>query len=370
MGPIYTLLDLFAGCGGLSQGFIGTDRFRSLGAVELDRDAAATYSENFGAHVYQGDIADWLRDEEAPNAEVIIGGPPCQGFSKLGTRWNRDPRNALWNRYVETIQRVRPYVFVLENVPDFLESGQFQSLRNEARPSGRLSAYRLESAVLDASDYGVPQRRRRAVVIGRLRELRDPGFPAAITSEAPLTVREVFRRRGVRARVEEVRLPRVRGPYTTRELHLTRNVTDLSRERFAAIPEGGNRFSLPDRLKAPCWLKHTTGSADVMGRLHWGQPSVTIRTEFYKPEKGRYLHPSENRPITHYEAAILQGFPDDYRWHGSKTSIGRQIGNAVPVALAEALARHIAAFLEGSVLRNSPVIELAGSDTSPEAVVA
>lgn len=95
-------------------------------------------------------------------------------------------------------------------------------------------------------------------------------------------------------------------------------------------------------MKARCWIGHTTGSADVMGRLHWDKPSVTIRTEFFKPEKGRYLHPVEDRAITHYEAAILQGFPVDYRWVGSKTQVARQIGNAVPVQLSHALADIVA----------------------------
>jgi DNA (cytosine-5)-methyltransferase 1 len=93
---------------------------------------------------------------------------------------------------------------------------------------------------------------------------------------------------------------------------------------------------------------------DVMGRLHWDRPSVTIRTEFYKPEKGRYLHPEEHRPITHYEAALIQGFPDSFRWHGSKTSIGRQIGNAVPVLLGEAIAHHLADHLDARLIRSAP----------------
>src|SRR5690606_27946388 len=92
---------------------------------------------------------------------------------------------------------------------------------------------------------------------------------------------------------------------------------------------------------APCWRNHRSGSGDVMGRLWWDRPSVTIRTEFFKPEKGRYLHPTEHRAITHFEAALIQGFPEDYKWFGSKTSIGRQIGNAVPIPLAKAIAESL-----------------------------
>ena len=340
----YRLLDLFAGCGGFTQGFVGTGRYTPVGAVELDKDAAATYRANFGDHVHEGDIATWLGSCLPPRADVVIGGPPCQGFSNLGSRWNRDPRNALWHRYVDAIARVRQLAFALENVPDFLQSGQFLGLLKETRPGGRLSAYELEYGVLDASHYGVAQKRRRAAVFGRLRELPRFGQPQATTARKPKTLAEVLA--GVPPHVVDIKLPRPTGPYSTRELHLTRAVTDLSSRRFAAIPRGGNRFNLPDELLTPCWRNHRTGAMDVMGRLHWDRPAVTIRTEFYKPEKGRYLHPDEHRPITHYEAALIQGFPNDFQWHGSKTSIGRQIGNAVPVPLGEVIASHIARQLD------------------------
>ena len=129
---------------------------------------------------------------------------------------------------------------------------------------------------------------------------------------------------------------------------MTRFFTQLSLNRYRSIPPGGNRFDIPYHLLAPCWRTHRTGSGDVMGRLFWDKPSVTIRTEFYKPEKGRYLHPTEDRPITHLEAARLQGFPDDYMWFGSKHSIARQIGNAVPLDLGEALGCHILSALSSS----------------------
>jgi DNA (cytosine-5)-methyltransferase 1 len=123
------------------------------------------------------------------------------------------------------------------------------------------------------------------------------------------------------------------------------------------IPEGGNRHALRGKwgevngskvpLSTDSWDKHNTGSGDVMGRMHADRPSVTIRTEFYKPEKGRYLHPTLSRPITHLEAALIQGFPEDFKWCGSKVEIGRQIGNAVPVGLARAIADVIYQILRG-----------------------
>ena len=122
------------------------------------------------------------------------------------------------------------------------------------------------------------------------------------------------------------------------DLHVTRRPTAMSEARYRAIPARGNRFNLPWELQTPGWRKHTSGSADVMGRLHWDKPSVTIRTEFFKPEKGRYLHPKEHRAITHYEAALIQGFPESFVWCGSKIAIAQQIGNAVPVPLGRAVA--------------------------------
>jgi len=123
--------------------------------------------------------------------------------------------------------------------------------------------------------------------------------------------------------------------------HIGRNPTPLSLARYAAVPEGGNHYSLPDELKPMCWKKKTSGMTDVFGRAHWDRPSCTIRTEFFKPEKGRYLHPIANRPLTHREAARIQTFPDDFIFTGSKIAVARQIGNAVPIDLAEQVAAHV-----------------------------
>lgn len=133
------------------------------------------------------------------------------------------------------------------------------------------------------------------------------------------------------------------GSFSTRELHLTVHASEMNQRRWAAIPPGGARRHLPVELQMPAWRREEyKGAGDVMGRLSWHKPAATLRTEFFKPEKGRFLHPDEDRPLTHREAALLQGFPDDYRWCGSKASIARQIGNAVPVGLARAVAEHIA----------------------------
>jgi DNA (cytosine-5)-methyltransferase 1 len=129
------------------------------------------------------------------------------------------------------------------------------------------------------------------------------------------------------------------------DLHFGRNPTETSIQRYKAVPPGGNRFDLqrnrPD-ITPKCWIRKSSGGTDLFGRLWWDRPSVTIRTEFFKPEKGRYLHPDQHRPITHREAARIQSFPDDFVFRGSKTDIARQIGNAVPPLLAKAVAHEVA----------------------------
>lgn len=351
------VLDLFAGAGGLSQGLrTGSDRYVTVRAVEMDKAAAASYAANHGkGTVYVGPIQDWLDSREALAVDLIIGGPPCQGFSTLGKQDEEDDRNILWRKYLETILLTRPKYFVVENVAAFMKSKQYEAFLAETSEFGMLRDFAFHSRVVNAADYGAAQARRRTVIIGYLKSLGDPGFPEPTHGPGRampyVTVDETFR--GISLRPDGIELPRnsahdldakaeILGPFSVRDLHLGRNYTKLSLDRFATIPINGNRFDIPDSLLPECWKRHQSGSADVMGRLRADRPSVTIRTEFFKPEKGRYLHPTEDRAITHYEAALLQGFPEDYKFYGSKTAIARQIGNAVPIPLGVAIGRHLA----------------------------
>ncbi|RYN14723.1 DNA methyltransferase [Bifidobacterium animalis subsp. animalis] len=280
------------------------------------------------------------------SVDIIIGGPPCQGFSTLGKQDQEDKRNTLWYQYVEAIHRTHPRYFVMENVPAFLKSRQYESFTAQTQSGGLLEDYTFRASVLTAADFDVPQMRHRAVIIGRRRDCRDVGFPIPTSHDNMPTLRDAIGH--LEQHVTQVDLPANRsinfadkkllGPFRPEELQLTRNYSDLSLKRFASIPYGGNRFDIPEELLAPCWKGYKSGAGDVMGRLEWEKPSVTIRTEFFKPEKGRYLHPVEDRAITLYEAALLQGFPSTQRFVGSKTAIARQIGNAVPVNLAKAIA--------------------------------
>ncbi|MEV6306046.1 DNA cytosine methyltransferase [Actinoplanes sp. NPDC051861] len=346
------LIDLFAGCGGLTSGFVNTGRFRPVGAVEQNHAAASTYAANFGAdHMFAGDIEEWVESGTVPDADVVIGGPPCQGFSTLGRRDPDDPRNQLWNMYVDVLNRSGPRAFLLENVPQFGKSQEFASLKAETA-NGRLQNYQLRFAVVRATDYGAAQLRRRFIVIGTHRDLPAVEIPAPTVREAEWrTVRDEIGDLQFSVDPGNTELPAssttffrksLPGRFKASDLDLARNYRQLTIDRMNNIPEGGDRRSLPIELMAKCWIGRTAGM-DVMARLRWDRPSVTIRTEFFKPEKGRYLHPVENRTISHHEAARLQGFRDTFEWCGTKNDIARQIGNAVPVQLAEAMATHIAA---------------------------
>jgi DNA (cytosine-5)-methyltransferase 1 len=328
------MIDLFAGAGGLTLGFHRSG-FRSVFAVENETAAAKTYAANFpSAYVFPGDIEGV---DEFPKAEVIIGGPSCQGFSPLGRDRDDSSRaslNSLRQEYVRAVRQVQPKVFIVENVPEFLTSEQFATFLDTFENDPELKHYVIDHRVLNAAEYGVPQRRRRGFVIGS--RVGDPRWPTKTHgpeskgSRPYATVREAIGD-----------LPRV--PDET-NWHIGRNPRPSSVERYKAVPEGGNRFDLaanrPDLLP-DCWRNKPTGTTDVFGRLWWDRPSLTIRTEFFKPEKGRFLHPEAHRPITHREAARLQTFPDDFVFEGSKTEVARQIGNAVPPGLAEAVARAV-----------------------------
>jgi len=212
----------------------------------------------------------------------------------------------------------------------------------------------------------VAQRRPRTIVIGS--RIGDVPLPQPTHAKDPmlgLATWETVRSRieGYPAQPASTMLPEsttnlfgqtVPGAFKSMDLHLGRKPQDRSLLRYDAVPPGGGRFDLPDDLLPRCWANKPTGTTDVMGRMKWDAPSLTIRTEFFKPEKGQYLHPqwerdnpdaSVNRPITHLEAARLQDFPESYVWCGTKIEIARQIGNAVPVGLAAAVARHVKQYL-------------------------
>ena len=374
-----SLVDLFSGCGGMTRGFEDSGAFRSVFAVEFDPDAAATYAANFGDHVACGRIEDVAA---FPRADVVIGGPPCQGFSPLNREAVGFERRGLWQEYLRALEAVEPQAFVMENVPELLRSAEYAEFQRRAEALG----FKVEAEILNAADFGVPQRRRRAIVIGTRsgtrvwpapthaepnplsfvthrvtkdrgsspnpsslvahRATKDYGLPAALADRAPwVTFREAVEGLALRPDGRDWHRPRKPRPESVR--------------RYKAVPrDGGDRFAMQRNLDRAglgdlvprCWREKPRGTTDVFGRLWWDRPALTIRTEFYKPEKGRYLHPSAHRPITVREAARLMSFPDDFILpeDQSMSSIARQVGNAVPPLLARRIAEALAAALAAS----------------------
>jgi DNA (cytosine-5)-methyltransferase 1 len=336
---VFTLVDLFSGCGGMTRGFEDSGLFRSVFAVEFDRDAAATYAANFGDHVACGPIEDVA---SFPAADVVIGGPPCQGFSPLNREAVGFERRGLWREYLRALEAIEPRAFVMENVPELLRSAEYVQFKHRAEELG----FEVEAQILNAADFGVPQRRRRAIVIGT--RSGATAMPSPTHAEGSWST--------FRDAVDGLPLqPDGRG------WHRPRRPRPESVRRYKAVPrDGGDRFAMQRNLDRAglghlvprCWREKPTGTTDVFGRLWWDRPALTIRTEFYKPEKGRYLHPSAHRPITVREAARLMSFPDDFVLpeEQAMSSVARQVGNAVPPLLA----RRIAGSLAASLRRETP----------------
>ena len=322
----------------MTLGFESAGCFTSRFAVEWDGDAAETFRLNFSDHIFEGAIEEVGR---FPSADVVVGGPPCQGFSPLNMARVGLERRSLWREYLRALRESAPQAFVMENVPELLRSGEYVAFVEAAEELG----FAVSGRILNAADYGVPQRRRRAIVVG----VREGAFewPEAThfpSETIPLTGRPW---RTFREAVEGLPLEP-----SGENWHNPRNPRPQSLERYRAIPnEGEGRFDLAERrpdITPACWLRKKTGSTDVFGRLWWDRPAFTIRTEFYKPEKGRYLHPSEHRPITVREAARCMSFPDSFVFPESQsmTSVAKQIGNAVPPELARRIAEAVGAHLQ------------------------
>jgi DNA (cytosine-5)-methyltransferase 1 len=336
----YTAIDLFSGCGGLSEGLKQAGFDVEL-AVEIDPDAVNTYKLNHPETiVLQEDIRKLkIKDIEkmlnGKRPHLLAGCPPCQGFSSV-RRLNRkkaapDERNNLIMEFLRFVKGLKPTTIMMENVPGLKDYDLFKKMCRELK-----KYYTVNVEIVDIQSYGVPQRRKRLVLVGALKTLNLELKVAAGTGEK-VTVRDAI------GSLEPA-------DYTDDPIHkITAHHTEKVREIISKIPKnGGSRTDLPDNYTLKCHKRKNIGFKDVYGRLKWDDYSSTITGGCLNPSKGRFLHPEENRVISAREASLLQSFPMDYQFPPdiSKTSIALLIGNALPPKFSYIQSKNIISHLE------------------------
>lgn len=339
--------DLFSGVGGLSQGFISAG-FEIAFAIEFDKEIAEAYANNHpGTEMINEDICgvdiDKLKKKH-PHLDLIMGGPPCQGFSQKGKRLNiNDPRNFLFQQFVRFVDSYRPKYFVLENVPNIITTSN-GFFKNQIIDSFSKLGYSVNCGVLSASEFGIPQDRHRAVFIG---VLGPKGIDLPMAPHKRVTIQEAiydlpFIGSGEGEEVSKydkqatsAYQKMLRGKSKILYNHVATKHSDLALERLSLIPKGAGKEVLP--------AEHRTKSiySGTWCRLLENGIAATITTRFDTPSSGRFTHPILNRCLTVREAARIQSFADTFRFYGNKTSQMKQVGNAVPPLLAFAIAQQI-----------------------------
>lgn len=346
MSDSFTAIDAFCGSGGLSLG-IQRAGFDLVAAFDKDEPSVRTHNKNMPGHAFVADASELTGDSLLERAgiphgaglDLLAGGPPCQGFSKQkrGAHLG-DKRNALVLEFLRLVEEIQPRAFLMENVATLAGVRgahlvqQFHSL----------SRYDLTGHFYLAANYGVPQTRQRFILVG-IRDDVHGGFevPAPTTPSWP-TVGSVLEG-----------LPEPPSDYSVHPdypNHQRARVTAANIERFSYVPQGGGWQDIPFEKRLRCHQVvdvKSGGWPDVYGRLRWDGQCPTITGGFDSFTRGRYGHPLQDRPLTPREAARIQGFPDEYVFEGTRHDVRHQIGNAVPVPMAQTIAAAIGAALAG-----------------------
>lgn len=346
----YIILDLFCGAGGFSYGMHQNEKFETAVAVDFNSAATNTFKKNMTqTYVITGDITDEVVKNEIIQASIkagvnmIIGGPPCQGFAMKGKKLGlKDPRNFLFMEYLKLVEKIQPEVFVIENVKRLLTSSNGWFKEELLSYIERLG-YKCDYGVLNALDFGIPQSRERAIFICSKRhkiELPTPGNEKvtvrdAISDLAYLESGEGSFEADYQKEAETDYQKKMRLDVNKLFNHQATNHSKVALEKLALIPPEKGKSYLPEELRGKQQYDTT------WCRLVWDTFSPTIDTRFDTPSNGTNSHPVLNRSITPREAARIQSFDDGFIFYGTKSEICKQIGNAVPPLLAKAIADQI-----------------------------
>ncbi|MXY51731.1 MAG: DNA cytosine methyltransferase [Gammaproteobacteria bacterium] len=339
-----TAIDLFAGGGGLTVG-LKEAGFHVVAAVEVEQHAYSVYKANFPkVRCLKQDIQtvsgeDLLADTGVKDIDLLAGCPPCQGFTSLTAKYRKDdPRNELIFQMSRLAEELKPKAIMMENVPGLMKKGA--ALYGQLKERLQKLGYRLTEGVLQVADYGVPQMRRRLVMLGGL------GFeialPKATHALAPDDDRQAWRTvRDVIADMEEpltLAAAKKNGPVEQSDWHVVRTLSEENQERMKAAKAGMSWKEIPENLRPDCHKGDYDGFSNVYGRMTWDQPAPTITGGCTTFSKGRFGHPEANRTISVREAALLQTFPADYRLDTPYMEhVCNVIGNALPCDFAEVI---------------------------------
>ena len=335
----YTAVSLYAGAGGLDRGFARAG-FELLWAIDADSQAVETYRENLGDHIVCGELPEDGPPDLAP--DLVVGGPPCQGFSVIGRMDPEDPRSKHVHYFLDVVEQLDPRAFCMENVKAVADSSRWKTVREDLIARAGALGYEVALFVLNAADYGVAQARERTFFIG----LRDgtPLCPVPTTKANPPTVKDVL------SRLPRFGEPGNRTGATARVVPAQRPVMRPSAHSGSLLFNGSGRpLRLDGAAKTlPASMGgNATPIVDQDELQHGAEPWVVGYHRRLRQGRPPNRHaPSRMRRITVEEAAALQSFPRGWKWRGPKGAIYRQIGNAVPPALAESVAVSVRQALE------------------------
>lgn len=334
----YKIIDLFCGIGGFSYGFEMTKKFETILGVDFWDVALSTFSRNHPkTHIVQGDVTkleNSFFEEYKGKADVVIAGPPCQGFSMSGKRDVFDVRNSLFHEVIRIVEVVEPKVVVIENVVGLLsmQTPQGKPVKDEIEKDLKKLGYQVEHKVLLASDYGVPQNRKRVIFIAS--KLGNINYPAA-TVKTPVTVGEALSNipnRGTDYLTPQNDYQRMMAGRTDILNHNPINHAPLIVQRMHCVPQGGNWKDIPIELGQGGGVH-----SNNYRRLKWDEPSITIK----HVSKSMIIHPIFDRTPTIREVARIQSFDDNFEILGTIYNQHQQLANAVPPLLGKAIATSV-----------------------------